>query len=91
MNVDNKQRKDNDMRNNNEKQNAVRQFRAEHGRQYKAIENYVRNNLSKLQSNANGRLGVSVADQVQMNTNCPYVVAEEIVNSEVLHRQILGF
>lgn len=63
------------------------EYQNEHTDKYNSIHKYVSENLGNLivQSQVNG---VSVADIVQVNTNCPYFIAEDIVRSEVVKYNI---
>lgn len=58
-----------------------------HTDEYNSIVKYTKDNFAKLANQAtmsNG--GVSIADQIQMYTDCPYPIAEEVARS-VLHLQ----
>lgn len=55
-------------------------------RKYNSIVKYTKENYRTLANSAAGRMGVSVADQVQMYTDCPYFIAEEVARS-VSHLQ----
>lgn len=49
---------------------------------YNAIVKYTKDNYDRLAMRASGSEGsISVADQVQMNTDCPYFIAEEVTRS----------
>lgn len=56
---------------------------------YNSIVKYAKDNYNKLATQAAvSEGGVSIADQIQMNTDCPYFIAEEVARSVTFLKQV---
>ena len=67
------------------------EYKTKHAKKYKAILKYAEQNWGTMQVKAefiNG--GVSIADQIEMGTGCPYTIAEDVAQMINLRKQVFG-